>query len=75
MKTTKLRISFSACFVKIEVQLFSDRIVVFLDTNTDLADVALSPIVELAIIEDELHIIHEVLDALILVLPQLCFYC
>ena len=70
---TASRPSLTASLVKIEVQLLGDRGVVLLDSDTDLADVTLRAVVKLAIIEDELHVIHEVLNALILVLPQLCF--
>ena len=70
---TASRPSLSASLVKIEVQLLGDRGIVLLYSDTDLSDVTLRAVVKLAIIEDKLHVIHEVLDALILVLPQLCF--
>jgi hypothetical protein len=70
---TASRPSLSASIVKIEVELLGDGGIVLLDSDTDLADITLCAVVKLAIIEDELHVIHEVLDSLILVLPQLCF--
>ena len=40
--------------------------------HADAPNFTVCPIVQLAIIEDELHVVLEILDALILMLLQLC---
>ena len=59
--------------IKIEVQLLDHIIVLLLDGETNLAHIRLRPIVEPTIIENKLHVVHEVLNALVLVLSQLSF--
>jgi len=42
--------------------------------DTDLAHFRLCAVVEAAVVEDEFHVLHELLDALILLLLQLTLY-
>ena len=58
-------------FIEVKVELLGDSVILFLDFNADLADFVFSAIVDAAIIKYELHVIHEVLNALILVILQL----
>ena len=43
-----------------------------MNRDTNLANFALNTIVELAVVKHQLHIVHEVLDARVLVLLKLC---
>jgi len=61
--------------VKIEVELLSYGMVLFHNFHSQATDFSFSAIVEPAIIKDELHVVHEVLDARIFVLLQLCLDC
>ena len=61
--------------VKIEVELLSYGMVLFHNFSSQTTDLSFSSIVQPAIIKDELHVIHEVLNARILVLLQLCLDC
>ena len=61
----------SLSLVKIEVELLSNCVVFLLDLDAEPANVTFCPIVESTVVEDKLHIIHEVLDTRILVFLQL----
>lgn len=60
-----------SAFIEVEVELLCESMILFLDFNTDLADFALCAIVDAAIIKYKLHVLHEILNAPILVIPQL----
>ena len=59
-------------FIKVKVELLSDLVILLLDRDSNLANITLCAIVDAAIIEDELHVLHKLLDALVLVLLKLC---
>ena len=59
-------------FIKVKVELLSNLVILLLDRDSNLANVTLCAIVDAAIIEDELHVLHKLLDALVLVLLKLC---
>ena len=61
----------SLSLVKIEVELLSNCVVFLLDLDAEPANVTFCSIVESTVVEDKLHIIHEVLDTRILVFLQL----
>ena len=48
--------------------------VLLLNCDSNLADVSLRSVVELTVVENELHVLHELLNFLILVFLELCFY-
>ena len=58
-------------FIEVKVELLGDSVILFLDVHANLANFAFCAIVDAAIIKYELHVIHEVLNALILVVLQL----
>ena len=60
-----------SALVKVEVELLGDLVILLLDLHSYLADVALRAVVDATIIKDELHVLHELLNALILVILQL----
>ena len=63
----------SLALVKIEVELVSNRVILLADLNAHATDLSFSSVVQSAVIEDELHVLHEVLDSRILVFFQLSF--
>ena len=58
-------------FIEVEVELLCDRVILVLNVNSNLANLALCTIVDAAIIKHEFHVVHEVLNALILVILKL----
>ena len=58
-------------FIEVEVELLCDRVIFLLDFDSNLANLVLCSVVDAAIIKHEFHVIHEVLNALILVILQL----
>ncbi len=52
--------------------MLSNRLVFLHDLHAQTTHLSFSPIVQPAIIKDKLHVVHEVLNASILVLLQLC---
>ena len=61
----------SLTLIKIEVQLLGNVQILRMHLHADAPNFTVCPIVQLAIIKDELHVVLEVLDALILMLLQL----
>jgi hypothetical protein len=47
-------------------------VILFLDLNADQANVAFRSVVHSTIIKDKLHVLHELLNALVLVLLEFC---
>jgi hypothetical protein len=64
-----------SALIKVEVELFCNLVVLLLHAHSDLADLGCRPVVQLAIIEDKFHILHEVANPLILLLLQLRLDC
>ena len=58
-------------FIKIEVELLSQALVLLMYLNADHAYFCLGAIIEATIVEDELHVLHELLNALVLLFFQL----
>lgn len=67
------KVMVTSLLVEAEVQLFSDGSIFFRNFDTKSADITLGPIVQPAVVENELHVVHEVLDPLILVFLKLRF--
>ena len=68
----KLDFMQSLTLIKFEVQLLGNVPILLMHLHADAPNFTLCSIVHLAIIENKLHIIHEVLDAFILMLLQFC---
>ena len=68
----KLDFMQSLTLIKIEVQLLGNVLILWMHLHADAPNFTLCAIVQFAIIEDKLHIVHEVLDSLILMLLQFC---
>lgn len=60
-------------FIKIEVELFSQVLVLLVYLITNFAHIAQRAIIQSTVVKDKLHVFHEVLDALILMFLQLTF--
>ena len=58
-------------FIKIEVELFSQALVLLVYLYANKADLALDTIVEAAVVKDQFHVLHELLNLLILMFLQL----
>lgn len=58
-------------FIEVKVELLGNRVILLLNLDSDLAHVALSAIIDAAIIKYELHVLHELVDALVLVFLEL----
>ena len=61
----------SLLLVKLEVQVLQLRLILTLNCQSNLTNFTLHSIVEFTVVEDQLHIVAELLHLLVLVLSQL----
>ena len=61
----------SLLLVELEVQVLQLRLVLTLDGQSNLTNLTLHSIVEFTVVEDEFHVVTELLHLLVLVLSQL----
>ena len=72
-KDSKRRVSFRLACVEAEVKLVDETHVLFLNARANLTDFTFDAIVKSAIIEDQIHILHELLQFAVLAFFQLRF--
>ena len=60
-------------FIEVKVELLRNRGILLMNRDSNLAHIAFCAIVDAAIIKYELHVLHEFIDALVLVLLKLRF--
>ena len=58
-------------FIEVKVELLGSLMILFLNLDSDLAYIAFRTIIDAAIIKYELHVIHELVNALVLVFLEL----
>ena len=67
----KINLTRSLMFIKIEIELLRQALVLLVHLHTDQAYLALHAVIEPAVVEHKLHVFHELLNALVLVVLQL----
>ena len=58
-------------FIKIEIELLREALVLLVNLYTDEAHLTLHAVIEPAVVEHKLHVLHELLNALVLMVLQL----
>jgi hypothetical protein len=55
--------------------LLNEAAILIMDLLTHLADTSVLSVVELAVVKNELNVLHELINAVVPLLLQLSFYC